>query len=63
MERITNRSCARYKELGEAAAKEAAAELASATLGQSTASGESGWILAGRTLVEPLSLNLCHMPM
>ena len=44
MERVPNRSCARYKELGEAAAKEAAAELASATLGQTTASGESGWI-------------------
>lgn len=34
---------ARYKELGEAAAKEAAAELASATLGQTTASGDGEW--------------------
>ena len=45
-------SCCRYKELGEVAAKEAAAELASPTLGESTASGESGWILAWRTTVE-----------
>eukprot|EP00435_Cladocopium_sp_Y103_P025375 s1971_g6.t1 len=46
---------ARYKELGEAAAKEAAAELASPTLGQWT-SGESGWISAGGTMVEASSL-------
>lgn len=34
---------ARYKELGEVAAKEAAAELASPTLGESTASGDGEW--------------------